>query len=135
MFSFHGPHARSLKRMLEEAIYGSILAFGNPGFAPDEQLSSTLPNDRSCQVLIKKKDVNDYFAARRARHPLSVKQAGAVAATRSSNAKRAGKAMSAAPIDMPGSSAPTLESYVPPFTSERGSIDAPPRAVKRWVNL
>jgi len=121
--------------MLEEAIYGSILAFGNPGFAPDEQRSSTQPNDRSCQVLIKKKDVNDYFAARRARHPLSVKQASAVAATRSSNVKRASKAPSAAPIDMPGSSAPTMDPYVPPFTSERGLIDAPSRATERWVNL
>jgi hypothetical protein len=56
-------------------------------------------------VLIKKKDVNDYFAARRARHPLSVKQASAVAATRSSNLKRAGKASSTAPIEVPESSA------------------------------
>jgi hypothetical protein len=86
-------------------------------------------------VLIKKKDVNDYFAARRARHPLSVKQASAVAATRSSNVKRASKAPSAAPIDVPGSSAPTLDSYVSPFTSETGLTDAPPAAVKRWANL
>jgi hypothetical protein len=86
-------------------------------------------------VLIKKKDVNYYFAARRARHPLSVKQASAVAATRSSNVKCASKRPSAAPIDMPGPSAPTLDWYVPPFTSERGSIDAPSRAVERRVNL
>jgi hypothetical protein len=86
-------------------------------------------------VLIKKKDVNDYFAARRARHPLNVKQASAVAATGSSNVKRASKASSAAPLDVPGSSAPTLESYVSPFTSERCLADAPPPAVKRWANL
>ncbi len=86
-------------------------------------------------MLIKKKDVNDYFAARRARHPLSVKQASAVAATRSSNVKRASKAPRAAQIDVPGSSASTLDSYVPPFTSERGSIDASSRAAGRWVNL
>ena len=86
-------------------------------------------------MLIKKKDVNDYFAARRARHPLSVKQASAVAATRSSNVKRASKAPSAAPIDMPGSSARTLDSYVPPLRSERGLIDAPPLAAERWENL
>jgi hypothetical protein len=121
--------------MLEEAIYGSILAFGNPGFAPDEQRSSTQPNDRSCQVLIKKKDVNDYFAARRARHPLSVKQASAVAATRSSNVKRASKAPSSAPVDVPESSVPTQDLHVPFFTSERGFIDAPSRAVERWVKL
>jgi hypothetical protein len=86
-------------------------------------------------VLIKKKDVNDYFAARRARHPLSVKQASAVAATRSSNLKRASKASRAAPIDMPGSSTPAQDSYVPPFTSERGFIDARTPAVERWAKL
>jgi len=80
--------------MLEEAIYGSILAFGNPGFAPDEQCSSTQPNDRSCQVLIKKKDVNDYFAARRSGHPLSAKPARAVTATKPPKVKRGSKAVS-----------------------------------------
>jgi hypothetical protein len=87
-------------------------------------------------VLIKKKDVNDYFAARRSRHPLSPKQASAVAATRPMIVKRDSKASgSAAPVDMPGSSAPTLDLYVPPFTNERGFIDAPPPVGKRWTKL
>ena len=37
VFSFDGPHACILRRMLREAIRESILAFCNPGFAPDEQ--------------------------------------------------------------------------------------------------
>jgi hypothetical protein len=121
--------------MLEEAIFGSNLAFGNPGFVPDEQRSSTQPNDRSCQMLIKKKDVNDYFAARRARHPLGVKQASALAATRSSNVKRASKASTEASIDAPGSSAATRDSDVTPCTSQRGLIDAPQPVVDRWTKL
>lgn len=86
-------------------------------------------------MLIKKKDVNDYFAARKARHPLSVKQASAVAATRSSNAKRASKASSAAPIHVPGSSDAARDSGVAPFTSERGFIDEPAPVVERWTKL
>ena len=84
-------------------------------------------------MLIKKKDVNSYFAARRGRHPLGAKQVNALAAIESSKVKRDSKAPSAAPIDVPGSSAPTLDSYVPPFTSEqRDLIDALP-AVGRWT--
>lgn len=53
-------------------------------------------------VLIKKKDVNDYFAARKGRHPLSVNQASAVASTKSSNVKRANKSSSVvASINVP----------------------------------
>src|SRR4051794_1113506 len=86
-------------------------------------------------VLIKKKDVNDYFAARRARHPLSVKQASAVAATRSSIVKRASKPSSAAPMDAVGSSASTENLNVPFFTSEPGFIGARPLGpvVKEWT--
>jgi hypothetical protein len=121
--------------MLEEAIYDSTLAFGSPGFAPDEQRSSTQPNNRSCQVLIKKKDVNDYFAARRARHPLSVKKASAVAATRSANVKRASKVSPDASIDVPGSPAASRDSGVPPFTNQHSIIDTPPPVVERWAKL
>ncbi len=68
-------------------------------------------------MLIKKKDVNDYFAARKASHPLSVKHTSVVVPPKSAKVKRDGKASSsAAPIDGPGSSAPTLDSGVPPFT-------------------
>ena len=83
-------------------------------------------------MLIKKKDVNDYFAARRGRHPLSFKQASAVVATTSSNVKRANKGSSpAASINVPGTSASTQDLSVPFFTSEPGFIDAPPPIVKR----
>jgi hypothetical protein len=83
-------------------------------------------------VLIKKKDVNEYFATRRARHPLSVKRASAVPATNPFREKRDGKALSAAPIDVAGSSAPAQDLGVPFFTSEPGFIGAPPPATKRW---
>ena len=84
-------------------------------------------------MLIKKKDVNDYFAARRSRHPLSAKQASAVAVTRPLNVKRDSKGSgSAAPVDVPRTSAPTPDLRVPFFTSEPGFIDASPPAVKRW---
>ena len=44
-------------------------------------------------MLIKKKDVNDYFAARRSGHPLSAKPARAVAATKPAKVKRGSKAV------------------------------------------
>jgi hypothetical protein len=86
-------------------------------------------------MLIKKKDVNSYFAARRSRHPLSVKQASAPQATNSSKDKGDGKFVSpaAGAIDAPASSAPAPDSRVPAFTSELGFIDASPPAVKRWT--
>ena len=83
-------------------------------------------------MLIKKKDVNDYFAARRGRHPLSVKQVSGVAATMSSSVKRANKnSMTAASINVPGTPAPTQDLSVLFFTSEPGFIDALPPVVKR----
>jgi len=82
-------------------------------------------------VLIKKKDVNDYFAARRGRHSLSVKQTGPVAAP--PKQMRGRKASSAAPVDVPGSSASTQDLHVPFFTSEPGFIDATLQAPKRWT--
>ena len=84
-------------------------------------------------MLIKKKDVNSYFAARRNRHPLSPKQTSAPEPTKSSKDATDGKVMSpAGAINVPGSSAPVLESYVPDFTNQRGLVDAPP-SVKRWT--
>lgn len=84
-------------------------------------------------MLIKKKDVNDYFAARRGRRPFNVKQASSVAATRSSSVKRANKNSSpAAAINVLGRPAPTQDLSVPFFTS--GFIDAPPAVVKRREN-
>ena len=82
-------------------------------------------------MLIKKKDVNDYFALRRGRHPLSVKQAGPVAAP--SKDRRDRKASSAAPVDVPGSSAPTQDLHVPFFTSEPGFTDAALQVPNRWT--
>jgi hypothetical protein len=86
-------------------------------------------------VLIKKKDVDDYFAGRRGRHRLSPKQTTAVTATESSIAKRANKSSSlAAPIKAPGTRASTQDLSVPFFTSELGFIAPPPPVVKRRTN-
>jgi hypothetical protein len=41
----NGPHANGFGRMLEKASL--LLALGIPGFASDEHLSSTQPNDWS----------------------------------------------------------------------------------------
>jgi hypothetical protein len=85
-------------------------------------------------VLIKKKDVDNYFAARRGSHPLSAKRASAVAATKPSNVKRANKSSSlAAPINVPGAPAPTQDLSVPFFTNDPGFIDVSPPVVKRWA--
>ena len=81
-------------------------------------------------MLIKKKDVNDHFAARGAKHPLSVKRAGPVAAP--SKDRRDKRALRAAPIEVPGLSAPTQDLHVPFFTSEPGFIDAGVPVVNRW---
>jgi hypothetical protein len=82
-------------------------------------------------VLIKKKDVNEYFATRRARHPLSVERADTVPATNPFKEKRDGKALSAAPIDVGESSAPAHDLRVPFFTSEPGFIDGSPPVTNR----
>jgi hypothetical protein len=85
-------------------------------------------------VLIKKKDVNSYFAARRASHPLGVKQGNALAATKSSKVKREAKAVTAAgAMDVSGSSVPTADSRFGPVANERGFIEAPPPIIRRWV--
>ncbi len=76
-------------------------------------------------VLIKKKDVNSYFADRKGRHPLR--------AQRVSTAPTSAKVSPVGAIDVPGSSALTVDPRVPPVTSERGFIDAPPPIVKRWA--
>lgn len=117
--------------MLEEAKCKLILAFCSLGCAPDEHPSSTQPNHGSVPVLIKKKDVNDYFAARRGRHPLSVKRAVLVAAP--SKNKRDTKASTAVLVDVPGSSAPAQDLHVPFFTSEPGFIEAAMPVVNRWT--
>ena len=82
-------------------------------------------------MLIKKKDVNDYFAARRGRHPLSVKRAVPVAAPAKN--KRDRKVSSAVPVNVPRSSAPTQDLHVPFFTSEPGFIEAAVPVVNRWT--
>lgn len=86
-------------------------------------------------MLIKKKDVDSYFAARRGSHPLSRKQVSAVAPTKFSNVQRADKNSGPpAPIDVPGTSAPSEDLSVPFFTSEPGFIDAAPPTAKRQEN-
>jgi len=86
-------------------------------------------------VLIKKKDVNDYFAASRGRRRASGKQPSVVPPTRSSSVKGANKGSSpAASINLPGTPASTQDLSVPFFTSEPGFIDAPPPIVKRRTN-
>jgi hypothetical protein len=106
-------------------------------------------------VLIKKKDVNEYFATRsanafascrsdastniqtlrRSEEPIAwrwrAKRASAVPATDPSKEKSDGKVLSAAPIDAAGSSASTQDLGVPLFTSEHGFIGAPPSVTKR----
>ena len=82
-------------------------------------------------MLIKKKDVNDYFAARKARHPLSAKRAGPVASP--SKNTRDKKASSAARVAVTGSSVPPEDLHVPFFTSEPGFTDATPPGTNRWT--
>ena len=85
-------------------------------------------------MLIKKKDVDDYFAARRGKHRFSRKQASAVAPTKPSSVKRANKGSSPDPtIRVPGTTASTQDLSVPFFTSEPGFIDTPLPVVKRWA--
>lgn len=85
-------------------------------------------------MLIKKKDVDDYFAARRGKHRFSRKQASAVAPMKSSKAKRANKGLSPAPsIKGPGTPASIQDLSVPFFTSEPGFINTPLPVVKRWA--
>lgn len=78
-------------------------------------------------MLVKKKDVNDYFAARRNRRPLSVKRAGPVAAP--SKDKRDGKASGTAPLGAP---APTQDLHVPFFTIEPSVGDPTLQAPRKW---
>jgi hypothetical protein len=82
-------------------------------------------------VLIKKKDVNDYFALRRASHPLSVKRAGPAPAALKN--KRHKKASTAAPVDVAQPSNPSQDLHVPFFTSEPGFIDARAPIPNRWT--
>jgi hypothetical protein len=85
-------------------------------------------------VLIKKKDVNSYFAARRASHPLGVKKASVPAATKTSKVKRGSKAVNlAGALDVQGSSVPTAPWPLTPVASERGFVDAPPPIIRRWA--
>ena len=86
-------------------------------------------------MLIKKKDVDDYFAARRGKHRLSRKQSSAVPPTKSSSVKRANKGSSPAALtNVPKTPASTEDLSVPFFTSEPGFIDARPPIVKRRTN-
>jgi len=104
-----------------------ILAAGHSGFAPDQQSSKTQPNDRSFQVLIKKKDVNDYYAARKGRHPLSGKPASAPEPAKS--AKRGSKpSTSPEAIDLTA-----LDLRVPPFTIQPCLSDTVPPGAKSWT--
>jgi hypothetical protein len=83
-------------------------------------------------VLIKKKDVNEYFAARRGEHRLGRKQASVAAASESSNVKLATESSSpAVPINMPGTLAPTQFLAYPFFMRETGLIDRPTPVIKK----
>lgn len=91
----------------------------SPGVAPDGCSSSTQPNHWIVKMLIKKKVVNDYFAARRGRHPHSAKPASAVAADKPSKVKRGSKTVSSMGANgIPRSSALPIDSRVPPITGE-----------------
>jgi len=86
-------------------------------------------------VLIKKKDVDDYFAARRGKHRLSREQASAVLPNKPSSVKRANKGSGPpASINGQGTPASTQDLSVPFFTNEPGFIDARPSIVKRRTN-
>lgn len=86
-------------------------------------------------MLIKKKDVHDYFAARRGKNRLSDKQASAVPPTKSSSVKRANKGSGPADsVSLPKTPVSTQDLRVPFFTSEPGFIGAPPPIVKRRTN-
>ena len=86
-------------------------------------------------MLIKKKDVNDYFAARRASRRPGGKQPSVVPPAKSPSVKGAKKGLRpAASINVPGTPASTQDLSVPFFTSEPGFIDSSPSAVKRREN-
>jgi hypothetical protein len=82
------------RRMLEEATHHPV---SGPLQSPlSLQTSAVHARNRTIGfvMLIKKKDVNEYFAARRRGHPLSAKPAPAGAPTRSSKVKPGSKAVS-----------------------------------------
>jgi hypothetical protein len=86
-------------------------------------------------MLIKKKDVDNYFAARRNRHRLTTPKAGAVPPINASGVKRAKKGLGPADsIGVPRTSASTQDLSVPFFTSEPGFIGIAPPIVKRGTN-
>jgi hypothetical protein len=50
--------------MLEVVVRFPLLAFGTPGFAPDEHFSSTQPTDWSAMSLARKSDVKSHLSLR-----------------------------------------------------------------------
>jgi len=117
--------------MLEE---GRSLRFSPSAILASLQTSTVQARNRTIgvvPVLIKKKDVNAYFAARKGRDPLSAKRASPVAAA--SKDKLDTKDSPATPVDVPGSSAPTQDLHVPFFTSEPGFINTEPQVPNRWT--
>jgi len=106
-------------RMLKVAIPESILSSAVLALLQTDCSSSTQPNHWIVKMLIKKKVVNDYFAARRGRHPHSAKPASAVAADKPSKVKRGSKTVSSMGANgIPRSSALPIDSRVPPITGE-----------------
>ena len=86
-------------------------------------------------MLIKKKDVNDYFAARRGRRRPGGNQPSVVPPAKSSSVKGANEGSGpGASINVPRRPAPIQDLSVPFFTSEPGFIDASPPVVKRREN-
>lgn len=82
-------------------------------------------------MLIKKKDVNDYFAARKGRRRPGGKQTSVVPPIKSSSVIGAGKRSSPAPsIKGTDTSASTQDLSVPFFTSEPGFMIQPSSVVK-----
>lgn len=85
-------------------------------------------------IIIKKKDVNSYYADRRARHPLSVKRTSFPVATKSSKVKADSQAAgSTGAIGGSGSSVPPIGLRVPPMTGKRSFTNSLPPIVKRWT--
>lgn len=57
-------YAGSSRRMLDARVRFPLLAFGIPGFAPDERLSSTQPDDWSGHEPHQKSDVKNHLSPR-----------------------------------------------------------------------
>jgi hypothetical protein len=70
LHTFSLRHVGLNGRMLEVAVLSPLLAFGIPGFAPDEHFSSTQPFDWNCPMSFdKQSDVKNHLS-HRSRSPI-----------------------------------------------------------------